>query len=41
MNLSTWGWSGDVIENKANTTRENLDRRLEMLTFQQAISVQR
>ena len=29
-----------MIENKANTTRENLNGRFEMLIFQQAVSVQ-
>ena len=33
--------SGVVTENETNMTCENLTRRFEMLTFQQAISVQR
>jgi len=30
MILSTWSWSVDAIENKANTTYEELNRRSEM-----------
>ena len=41
MVLSTWSWSGVVIENDANTTREKLNRRSEMLAFQQTTSIQR
>ena len=39
--LSTVSWSGAVIEKDANTTCENLNRGVQLLTCQQAISVQR
>ena len=38
MRLSTWSWSGVVLEKEANTTHQNLNRRFAMLNFQQAIS---
>ena len=37
MSLSAWSWIGVVIENEANISRENLNRRFEMSTFQQGI----
>ena len=41
MILSTWSWSGDIIENKANTTTERLNKRFEILTFQKTNSIQK
>ena len=41
MSLNTCSWSGVVIANEANAKREGLNRRFEMLNFQQVISVQR